>query len=131
MTYEMRISDWSSDVCSSDLSRNKSTFMVEMLETATILHHATPRSLALLDEIGRGTSTVDGVALAAAITEHLHDHNQCRTLFATHYHELTTLQTVRNLCSLQFSSKLLACLVPVSSAQIGRASCRERVCQSV
>ena len=74
-----------------DLARGRSTFMVEMVETAAILNQATERSLVVLDEIGRGTSTFDGLSIAWAAVEHLHDANRCRGLFATHYHELTAL----------------------------------------
>ncbi len=86
-----------------DLASGQSTFMVEMVETAAILHHATRRSLVILDEIGRGTSTFDGLSIAQAVAEHIHDASRlgCRTLFATHYHELTALADrlprVRNL----------------------------------
>lgn len=86
---------------SDELARGQSTFMVEMTETARILNTATMRSLVVLDEIGRGTSTYDGISLAWAIVEHLHDAVGCRTFFATHYHELTdltqSLPGVRNL----------------------------------
>jgi DNA mismatch repair protein MutS len=76
---------------SDELSRGQSTFMVEMIESARILNMATRRSLVILDEIGRGTSTYDGVSLAWSVVEYLHEHVGCRTLFATHYHELTDL----------------------------------------
>lgn len=76
---------------SDDLARGRSTFMVEMVETATILHHASERSLVILDEIGRGTATYDGMAIAWAVVEYLHETNRCRGLFATHYHELNAL----------------------------------------
>jgi DNA mismatch repair protein MutS len=79
-----------------DLSRGQSTFMVEMNETALILNHATERSLVILDEIGRGTSTFDGLSIAWSVAEHLHDVIRARTLFATHYHELTALAKGRN-----------------------------------
>lgn len=74
-----------------DLARGQSTFMVEMVETAAILNQADDRALVILDEIGRGTSTYDGLSIAWATLEHLHDVNRCRALFATHYHELTQL----------------------------------------
>ena len=76
---------------SDNLARGQSTFMVEMSETAAIVHGATDRSLVLLDEIGRGTSTYDGVSIAWAVTEHVHEHIGAKTVFATHYHELTQL----------------------------------------
>ncbi|HUQ14031.1 MAG TPA: DNA mismatch repair protein MutS, partial [Novosphingobium sp.] len=76
---------------SDNLARGRSTFMVEMVETAAILAQASPHSLVILDEIGRGTSTYDGLAIAWAVVEAMHDQLQCRTLFATHYHELTRL----------------------------------------
>lgn len=74
-----------------DLARGRSTFMVEMVETAAILNQADARALVILDEIGRGTATYDGLSIAWATLEHLHENNRCRALFATHYHELTTL----------------------------------------
>src|SRR3954470_19047958 len=80
---------------SDDLARVQSTFMVEMNETANIINNATERSLVILDEIGRGTSTFDGLSIAWAITEHLHDVVGCRTLFATHYHELVDLEKTK------------------------------------
>ncbi len=76
---------------SDNLARGRSTFMVEMIETAAILAQATDRSFVILDEVGRGTSTYDGLALAWAVVEAIHDVNACRCLFATHYHELTRL----------------------------------------
>ncbi|MCD8571317.1 MAG: DNA mismatch repair protein MutS [Alphaproteobacteria bacterium] len=76
---------------SDDLARGRSTFMVEMVETASILNQATEKSLVILDEIGRGTATFDGLSIAWACVEHLHEINKCRGLFATHYHELTAL----------------------------------------
>jgi DNA mismatch repair protein MutS len=83
---------------SDDLARGRSTFMVEMVETAAILNQAGDRSLVILDEIGRGTSTFDGLSIAWATVEHLHAKNKCRTLFATHFHELTALsETLANL----------------------------------
>lgn len=79
-----------------DLARGLSTFMVEMVETAAILNQASERSLVILDEIGRGTSTFDGLSIAWGCVEHLHEINKCRTLFATHYHELTQLDKSLN-----------------------------------
>jgi DNA mismatch repair protein MutS len=73
------------------VARGRSNFMVEMVETAAILNQAGPRSLVILDEIGRGTATFDGLSIAWASIEHLHESNRCRALFATHYHELTAL----------------------------------------
>jgi DNA mismatch repair protein MutS len=77
---------------SDDLARGRSTFMVEMVETAAILNQAGPRALVILDEIGRGTATFDGLSIAWAAIEHLHDVNRARAVFATHFHELTALQ---------------------------------------
>jgi DNA mismatch repair protein MutS len=84
---------WTRVGASDDLASGRSTFMVEMTETAAILHNATPRSLILLDEIGRGTSTFDGLSIAWSVAEYLHDSpgHSAKTLFATHYHELTEL----------------------------------------
>jgi DNA mismatch repair protein MutS len=84
---------WTRVGASDDLARGRSTFMVEMTEAAAILHNATPRSLVLLDEIGRGTATFDGLSIAWAVAEYLHDspEHAAKTLFATHYHELTEL----------------------------------------
>jgi DNA mismatch repair protein MutS len=76
---------------SDDLARGRSTFMVEMTETAAILHQAGPRSLVVVDEIGRGTATLDGLAIAWAVLEALHNQLRCRTIFATHFHELAQL----------------------------------------
>jgi DNA mismatch repair protein MutS len=87
---------------SDELVKGQSTFMIEMIETANILNNSTPKSLIVLDEVGRGTSTFDGVSIAWAVAEYIHnnEHVQARTLFATHYHELTelefSLQKVKN-----------------------------------
>ena len=96
---------------SDNLARGRSTFMVEMVETAAILAQATPQSLVILDEIGRGTSTYDGLAIAWAVVEAMHDEVQCRTLFATHYHELTRL-----------AGRLDACRCTMSARASGRAT---------
>lgn len=85
---------------SDDLARGRSTFMVEMVETASILNQADERSFVILDEIGRGTATFDGLSIAWAVIEHLHESNKCRALFATHYHELTSLTSKLNRMSL-------------------------------
>src|SRR5436309_9975918 len=86
---------------SDDLSRGQSTFMVEMNETANIINNAAARSLVILDEIGRGTSTFDGLSIAWSIAEFLYDKIKARTLFATHYHELTKLAEQRGgVCNL-------------------------------
>jgi len=77
-----------------DLARGRSTFMVEMVETAAILNQASAKSLVILDEIGRGTATFDGLSIAWACVEHLHEVNGCRALFATHFHELTALTEI-------------------------------------
>jgi DNA mismatch repair protein MutS len=89
-----------------DLARGRSTFMTEMVETAAILTQATPRSLVILDEIGRGTATYDGLAIAWACAEALHDTNRCRALFATHYHELARLEgRLAHVCNLSLRAK--------------------------
>jgi DNA mismatch repair protein MutS len=89
-----------------DLSRGRSTFMAEMVETAAILTQATERSFVILDEIGRGTATYDGLAIAWACAEALHDTNRCRALFATHYHELAQLEgRMAHVCNLSMRAK--------------------------
>ncbi|MGH9569618.1 MAG: DNA mismatch repair protein MutS, partial [Candidatus Angelobacter sp.] len=90
---------------SDNLARGRSTFMVEMTETAAILNTATPRSLVLLDEIGRGTATYDGLAIAWAVVEHLHSSSRSKTLFATHYHELTELEHLEGVKNFHVSVK--------------------------
>ena len=89
-----------------DLARGRSTFMTEMVETAAILTQATDRSFVVLDEIGRGTATYDGLAIAWAVAEALHDRNRARTLFATHYHELAGLETrLSHVCNLSMAAR--------------------------
>ncbi|MGH9635992.1 MAG: DNA mismatch repair protein MutS, partial [Candidatus Angelobacter sp.] len=90
---------------SDNLARGRSTFMVEMTETAAILNTATPRSLILLDEIGRGTSTYDGLAIAWAVVEYIHSTSRAKTLFATHYHELTELERLEGVKNFHVSVK--------------------------
>jgi DNA mismatch repair protein MutS len=90
---------------SDNLARGRSTFMVEMTETAAILNTATPRSLILLDEIGRGTSTYDGLAIAWAVIEYIHSTSRAKTLFATHYHELTELDRLESVKNFHVSAK--------------------------
>ena len=93
---------------SDDLSQGHSTFMIEMLETATILNQATEKSFVILDEIGRGTSTSDGLSIVWSTLEYLHEKNKCRTLFATHFHELTVLdQSLPKLSNLTVKIKEL------------------------
>ena len=87
---------------SDDLARGRSTFMVEMVETAAILNQSTARSLVILDEIGRGTATYDGLSIAWAAVEHIHEVNKCRALFATHYHEMTALSSTLDDLSLHY-----------------------------
>ena len=84
-----------------DLARGASTFLVEMAQTARILNRATPQSLVILDEVGRGTSTFDGMALAQSVVEHLHDEIGCRTLFATHYLQLAALERLPGVMNVQ------------------------------
>ena len=105
-----------------DLATGQSTFMVEMVETAAILNQATKNSLVILDEIGRGTSTYDGLSIARSVIEHIHNHPNlgCKTLFATHYHELTDVADV-------LPGVTNYSVAVTEDEEIGRASCRERV----
>jgi len=105
---------------SDDLARGQSTFMVEMSETANILNNATRRSLVILDEIGRGTSTFDGLSLAWSIVEHLHHQVGAKTLFATHYHELTELAAPRNDTSAEGTAPGQAPAPPASAGRLAR-----------
>src|SRR3546814_17984007 len=105
--------------------------MVEMVETAAILAHATPASFVILDEVGRGTSTYDGLALAWSVVEAVHEVTRCRCLFATHYHDLTRLADTLEALSLHHVRARdwpgdLA-LLPDVAEEIGRAECREGV----
>ena len=109
---------------SDNVARGRSTFMVEMTETAAILNTATPRSLVLLDEMGRGTATYDGLSLAWAAVEHLHERIGARTLFATHYHELTLLEErLARLKNLRVTAKETAGgIVFLHTVEVGAAS---------
>ena len=115
---------------SDNLARGRSTFMVEMTETAVILNTATPRSFIVLDEIGRGTATYDGLALAWAVVEHIHARTRAKTLFATHYHELTELAEqldgVRNLMVSREGSRRPHHLPAQGGARQGRPQLRHR-----
>ena len=106
---------------SDNLARGRSTFMVEMTETAAILNTATPRSLILLDEMGRGTSTYDGLAIAWAAVEYLHARVRAKTLFATHYFELTELaDQLSGVKNFHVSVKEAASGIPFSCAKLSR-----------
>ena len=125
---------------SDNLVRGQSTFMVEMSETSAILHTATARSLVLLDEIGRGTATYDGVSIAWAVSEHLHDDVGCKTVFATHYHELDAArgragggaELQRRACA-RSATRSCSCTGCSRAARIGRTASRSagsRGCRS-
>lgn len=111
---------------SDDLSANQSTFMVEMKETASILNNATKKSLVIMDEVGRGTSTSDGVALALAIIQHLVEVNGSMTIFATHYHELATLIPKLQIPRVSFYQT--ACLV---DDEAGSITCLHKIIPGV